>query len=92
MRSSRVEKMHFASALGVSDWLLASLHRTLELVDRLAVEPGLRAYPHLPEAVAELQRAAGLSQNGRERSMLQKRAACPPGLKIGWPLVPPTIF
>src|SRR3982074_2668867 len=35
LRSSRVEKRHFASALGVSDWLLASLppNSRLELAD-----------------------------------------------------------
>ena len=63
----------------------------LELIDALASEPSLRAYHLLPsvrgdfltklgrfeEARREFERAAGLTQNGRERSLLQDRArAC----------------
>ena len=82
---SPVVELNRAVAVGMAFGPAAGL----ELVDRLADEPALRAYPHLPaaradllaklgrrpEAVAELERAAGLSQNGRERALLQKRAA-----------------
>jgi predicted RNA polymerase sigma factor len=82
---SPVVELNRAVAVGMAFGPAAGL----ELVDRLAGEPALRAYPHLPaaradllaklgrrlEAVAELERAAGLSQNGRERALLQKRAA-----------------
>jgi RNA polymerase sigma factor (sigma-70 family) len=61
----------------------------LELVDALAREPSLQAYHLLPsvrgdlltrlgrfeEAHAELERAASLAQNARERQLLQERAA-----------------
>ena len=61
----------------------------LELVDRLAGEPSLRAYHLLPsvrgdllarlgrrvEARAEFERAASLTQNARERRLLRERAA-----------------
>ncbi len=61
----------------------------LELVDRLASEPSLRSYHLLPsvrgdllarlgrleEARAELERAASLARNGRERDLLLARAA-----------------
>jgi predicted RNA polymerase sigma factor len=82
---SPVVELNRAVAVGMAFGPAAGL----ELVDRLADEPALRAYPHLPaaradllaklgrrpEAVAELERAAGLSQNGRERALFQKRAA-----------------
>jgi predicted RNA polymerase sigma factor len=63
----------------------------LELVDALAAEPALANYHLLPtvrgdllvklgrpgEALAEFQRAAGLTQNERERELLLARArAC----------------
>ncbi len=61
----------------------------LELVDRLASEPALRAYHLLPsvrgdllarlgrsdEAAVEFRRAAGLTRNARERTLLLERAA-----------------
>jgi RNA polymerase sigma factor (sigma-70 family) len=61
----------------------------LELVDKLAAEPALRTYHHLPsvrgdllaklgrraEARAEFERAAALTRNARERELLLSRAA-----------------
>jgi RNA polymerase sigma-70 factor (ECF subfamily) len=61
----------------------------LELVDRLTSEPSLEGYHLLPsvrgdllaklgrfdEAVAELERAAALTRNARERELLLERAA-----------------
>ncbi len=61
----------------------------LELVDALREEPALRSYHLLPavradlllklerfdEARAELERAASLTQNARERALLLERAA-----------------
>jgi len=61
----------------------------LELVDRLADEPALTGYHHLPsvrgdllarlgrdgEAAAEFRRAAGLTRNIPERTVLLRRAA-----------------
>ncbi len=61
----------------------------LELVDRLTSEPSLQGYHLLPsvrgdllaklgrvgEARAELERAAGLTRNARERDLLLERAA-----------------
>jgi RNA polymerase sigma-70 factor, ECF subfamily len=61
----------------------------LELVDALASEPSLRSYHLLPsvrgdllaklgrfdEARTQFERAASLTQNGRERTMLLERAA-----------------
>jgi len=61
----------------------------LELVDRLAAEPALRGYHLLPsvrgdllarlgrldEARVELERAAALTRNARERALLLERAA-----------------
>jgi RNA polymerase sigma-70 factor, ECF subfamily len=61
----------------------------LELVDALASEPSLRSYHLLPsvrgdllaklgrfdEAREQFERAASLTQNGRERTMLLERAA-----------------
>ena len=61
----------------------------LELVDALAPEPSLKSYPFLPavrgdllvklgrldEARAELERAASLTQNARDRRLLLNRAA-----------------
>src|SRR5207248_1780945 len=60
----------------------------LEVVDTLAAEPSLKAYHLLPsvrgdllkklgrldEARAEFKRAAGLTQNARERNLLLERA------------------
>jgi RNA polymerase sigma factor (sigma-70 family) len=68
----------------------------LELVDRLSSEPSLQSYHLLPsvrgdllarlgrddEARAEFERAAALTRNGRERTLLLERAAaCTPGSK-----------
>jgi RNA polymerase sigma factor (sigma-70 family) len=61
----------------------------LELVDRLTAEPSLRSYHLLPsvrgdllaklgrleEARAEMERAASLTRNARERALLLERAA-----------------
>jgi predicted RNA polymerase sigma factor len=61
----------------------------LELVDRLTAEPSLRSYHLLPsvrgdllaklgrheEARAEMERAASLTRNARERTLLLERAA-----------------
>jgi RNA polymerase sigma factor (sigma-70 family) len=61
----------------------------LEIVDAIAGDPSLRSYHLLPavradllvrlgraaEARAELERAAGLARNGRERALLLARAA-----------------
>ena len=61
----------------------------LELVDELSSEPSMQGYHLLPsvrgdllaklgrldEAHAELERAASLTQNGRERTLLLERAA-----------------
>ena len=61
----------------------------LELVDALTSEPSLRTYHLLPsvrgdllaklgrfdEADAELERAASLTRNTRERELLRERAA-----------------
>jgi predicted RNA polymerase sigma factor len=82
---SPVVELNRAMAVGMAFGPAAGL----ELIDQLVDEPALRAYPHLPaaradllaklgrrlEAVAELERAAGVSQNGRERALPQKRAA-----------------
>ena len=60
----------------------------LELVDALAAEPALRSYPYLPsvrgdlllktgrfnEARIEFERAAELTQNAQERTLLEARA------------------
>ena len=66
----------------------------LEIVDALVSEPTLKAYHLLPsvrgdllaklgrfdEARAEFERAASLTRNTRERSLLLQRAAgCPRG-------------
>ena len=65
----------------------------LELVDALRSEPSLQAYQFLPsvrgdllaklgrsdEARAEFERAAALTQNGRERQLLLARAAAAAG-------------
>jgi predicted RNA polymerase sigma factor len=66
----------------------------LEVVDGLLNEPSLRGYHllhsvradllaklgRLDEARAEFERAAGLTQNSRERELMLKRAeACRPG-------------
>lgn len=70
----------------------------LEIVDELAGEPSLRSYHLLPsvrgdllfklgrldEAKAEFQRAAGMTQNARERRLLLDRAAaCDGGVSAG---------
>ena len=61
----------------------------LELVDALGAEPALRSYHLLPsvrgdllmkldrfdEARLELERAASLTQNAREKRLLEERAA-----------------
>jgi predicted RNA polymerase sigma factor len=65
----------------------------LEIIDRLTGEPSLNAYHLLPsvrgdllaklgrfdEARAELERAAALAKNAREREMLLRRVAAIPG-------------
>jgi predicted RNA polymerase sigma factor len=64
----------------------------LEIVDVLATEPSLKGYPYLPavradfltklgrfaEARAELERAAALTHNRRERTLLLARASALP--------------
>jgi RNA polymerase sigma factor (sigma-70 family) len=72
----------------------------LELVDALTSEPSLKGYHLLPsvrgdllaklgrcdEARAEFERAASLTRNGRERTLLLGRAAaCAPGSAPGQP-------
>ena len=61
----------------------------LEIVEALAGEPALKTYPYLPavradflaklgrfsEARADLERAVALTQNARERALLEERAA-----------------
>jgi RNA polymerase sigma-70 factor, ECF subfamily len=69
----------------------------LEIVDRLAAEPALASYHLLPsvrgdllaklgrrdEARAELERAASLTRNERERKLLRDRAAaCTPDIGV----------
>ena len=67
--------------------------RGLELVDALTSQPALKTYHLLPsvrgdllaklgrsdEARAEFERAASLTNNARERTVLLERAACTPG-------------
>ena len=69
--------------------MAGSLERGLQIVDGLAAEPVLANYHHLPsvrgdllarlgrhhEAGAELRRAAELTRNLTERSVLLQRAA-----------------
>ncbi|HEX3605571.1 MAG TPA: DUF6596 domain-containing protein, partial [Candidatus Dormibacteraeota bacterium] len=71
----------------------------LEIVDRLAGEPSLRGYHLLPavrgdllarlgrdeEARHEFLRAASLTQNARERTLLEDRAAASAGKSRGAP-------
>ena len=87
---SPVVELNRAVAVGMARGPAAGL----ELVDALAGEPALQAYHHLPsvrgdllaklgrleEARAELERAAALTRNARERDLLLERAArCAPG-------------
>jgi predicted RNA polymerase sigma factor len=78
----------------------------LELVDELAADPALEGYHLLPsvrgdllaklgrrdEAQQELERAASLTRNQRERTLLLERAAaCAQALaaaSLSWPVVP----
>jgi predicted RNA polymerase sigma factor len=69
----------------------------LELVDQLTSEPSLKAYHLLPsvrgdllaklgrydEARAEFERAASLTRNARERTLLLERAAACPDTPAG---------
>ncbi|HYU82087.1 MAG TPA: RNA polymerase sigma factor [Candidatus Polarisedimenticolia bacterium] len=82
---SPVVELNRAVAVGMAFGPAAGL----ELVDALASEPSLKGYHHLPsargdlleklgrtgEARAEFERAASLTQNGRERDLLLERAA-----------------
>jgi predicted RNA polymerase sigma factor len=82
---SPIVELNRAVALGMASGPAAGL----ELVEALAAEPSLRDYHLLPsirgdllaklgrtgEARAEFQRAAGLTQNARERKLLLDRAA-----------------
>ena len=87
---SPVVELNRAVAVGMAYGPAAGL----ELVDALLQEPSLKAYHLLPsvrgdllaklgrsdEARAEFERAAGLTQNARERALLLERAAaCQPG-------------
>ena len=81
---SPVIELNRAVAVGMASGPAAGL----EIVDRLAVEPALRAYHLLPsvrgdllaklgrtrEARDEFERAASLTQNARERALLLERA------------------
>jgi len=81
---SPVVELNRAVAVGMAFGPAAGL----ELVDALVPEPSLKAYHLLPavrgdllrklgrseEARAEFERAASLTQNARERELLQKRA------------------
>ena len=82
---SPVVELNRAVAVGMA----AGPAAALEIVDRLTAEPTLRGYHLLPsvradllaklgrrvEARAELERAAALTQNARERALLRERAA-----------------
>ena len=82
---SPVVELNRAVAVGMAFGPAAGL----ELVDALVAEPSLKAYHLLPairgdllrkigrfeEAGAEFERAASLTQNVRERELLQRRAA-----------------
>ncbi|TME32797.1 MAG: RNA polymerase sigma factor [Chloroflexi bacterium] len=82
---SPVVELNRAVAVGMAFGPAAGL----ELVDALVGEPSLKAYHLLPavrgdllrklgryeEARAEFERAAALTQNARERELLQRRAA-----------------
>jgi predicted RNA polymerase sigma factor len=76
----------------------------LAIVDGLSAEPALEGYHHLPsvrgdllaklgrldEARAELERAASLTRNARERDLLLARAAaCARGATPAAPRSPP---
>ncbi|HYW11936.1 MAG TPA: RNA polymerase sigma factor [Longimicrobium sp.] len=85
MAPSPVVELNRAVALAMAFGPAAGL----QLVDQLVSEPSLKAYHLLPavrgdflvklgrldEARAELERAAGLTQNARERDLLLERAA-----------------
>jgi predicted RNA polymerase sigma factor len=82
---SPVVELNRAVAIAMAD----GPARGLEIVDRLAAEPALAGYHHLPsvradllarlgrhdEAAAEFRRAAELTRNVPERTMLLNRAA-----------------
>ena len=91
---SPVVELNRAVALGMAFGPAAGL----ELADRLATEPSLVGYHHLPavrgdlldklgrldEARAEFERAAALTRNTRERDLLlQRAAACTRGNEPG---------
>jgi len=85
LEPSPVVELNRAVALGMAFGPAAAL----ELVDSLTSEPSLKAYHLLPsvrgdllkklgrldEARAEFERAASLTRNGRERTLLLERAA-----------------
>ncbi|HEX6371887.1 MAG TPA: RNA polymerase sigma factor [Longimicrobium sp.] len=90
MSGSPVVELNRAVAMGMAFGPAIGL----EIVDEIAAEPSLRSYHLLPsvrgdllyklgrmdEARAEFQRAAGLTQNARERRLLLDRAsACTAG-------------
>jgi predicted RNA polymerase sigma factor len=82
--SSPVVELNRAVAVSMSDGPQAGL----DIVDRLMNEPSLESYHLLPgvrgdllarlgradEAAAELERAASLTRNARERALLMERA------------------
>ena len=91
---SPVVELNRAVAVGMAFGPAAGL----ELVDALRAEPSLRSYHLLPsvrgdllrklgrfaEASAEFERAAGLTQNARERALLVERAAvCARRVQLG---------
>jgi RNA polymerase sigma factor (sigma-70 family) len=85
LAASPVVELNRAVAVAMAEGPAAGL----EIVERLLAEPALRNYHLLPaargdllerlerfeEARAELERAASLTQNGRERELLLERAA-----------------
>jgi RNA polymerase sigma factor (sigma-70 family) len=96
---SPIVELNRAVAVGMAEGAAAGL----ALVDALAAEPALKGYHLLPsvrgdllaklgraaEAKAEFERAATLTRNARERSLLLGRAArcaeAPPAATAGYP-------
>ena len=84
-RASPVAELNRAVAVGMAYGPAAGL----EIVEGLASEPSLRSYYLLPsvrgdllaklgrldEAAQEFERAAGLTRNAREQTILRERAA-----------------
>ncbi|EIG59783.1 RNA polymerase sigma factor (sigma-70 family) [Bradyrhizobium sp. JR1.5] len=82
---SPVIELNRAVAVGMAEGPQAGL----DVLDAIAVEPALTAYHHLPavrgdflqklghlaEALLAFEAAANLATNGRERSLMQRRAA-----------------